>query len=59
MLLPKATAMKQFVALSIAALVFPISAAVAQTPYAGMQTRSIKALSEQQLADLHAGRGHR
>ena len=51
--------MKQFVALSIAALVFPISAAVAQTPYAGMQTRSIKALSEQQLADLHAGRGHR
>jgi Spy/CpxP family protein refolding chaperone len=31
--------------------------AVAQTPYAGMQTRSIKALSEQQMADLGAGRG--
>ena len=29
----------------------------AQTPYAGMQTRSIKALSEQQIADLSAGRG--
>lgn len=26
-------------------------------PYAGMQTRSIKALSEQQVADLRAGRG--
>ncbi len=40
------------VALSIAA-----TAANAQTPYAGMQTRSIKALSEQQVADLGAGRG--
>jgi hypothetical protein len=29
----------------------------AQTPYAGMQTRSIKALSDQQIADLEAGRG--
>jgi hypothetical protein len=29
----------------------------AQTPYAGMQTRSIKALSDQQIADLKAGRG--
>ena len=29
----------------------------AETPYAGMQTRSIKALSEQQIADLTAGRG--
>src|ERR1700730_564401 len=33
------------------------SAANAQTPYAGMQTRPIKALSEQQIADLRAGRG--
>jgi hypothetical protein len=32
-------------------------AANAQTPYAGMQERSIKALSEQQVADLTAGRG--
>jgi Spy/CpxP family protein refolding chaperone len=29
----------------------------AQTPYAGMQGRSIKALSDQQIADLNAGRG--
>jgi len=35
-----------------------ISASVlAQTPYAGMQTRSIKALSDQQVSDLNAGRG--
>src|ERR1700731_5463395 len=33
------------------------TAAIAQTPYAGMQTRAIKALSEQQVADLGAGRG--
>jgi hypothetical protein len=26
-------------------------------PYAGMQTRPIKALSDQQIADLRAGRG--
>jgi hypothetical protein len=30
---------------------------LAQSPYAGMQTRSIKALSQQQIADLKAGRG--
>jgi hypothetical protein len=28
-----------------------------QTPYAGMQQRPVKALSDQQLADLRAGRG--
>src|ERR1700683_4683129 len=33
------------------------SAALAQSPYAGMQTRPIKALSELQVADLNAGRG--
>jgi hypothetical protein len=49
--------MKQFVTLSIAALVLAIGTAVAQTPYAGMQSRSIKALSDQQIADLRAGRG--
>jgi hypothetical protein len=31
--------------------------AVAQSPYAGMQNRPVKALSEQQVADLKAGRG--
>ena len=39
------------------ALSFVASVAFAQSPYAGMQTRSIKALSEQQIADLKAGRG--
>jgi hypothetical protein len=39
------------------ALILTATAAFAQTPYAGMQTRSIKALSEQQIADLGAGRG--
>jgi len=40
-----------------AALLLTSAAAIAQTPYAGMQTRPIKALSEQQVADLGAGRG--
>jgi hypothetical protein len=34
-----------------------LGSAAAQTPYAGMQTRFIKALSDQQIADLRAGRG--
>ena len=33
------------------------NAALAQSPYAGMQNRPVKALSEQQVADLKAGRG--
>ena len=33
------------------------SSALAQSPYAGMQTRPIKALSQQQIDDLKAGRG--
>ena len=33
------------------------TAASAQTPYAGLQARPVKALSEQQVADLRAGRG--
>jgi Spy/CpxP family protein refolding chaperone len=49
--------MKQFVTLSVAAAILAIGAAIAQTPYAGLQTRSIKALSDQQIADLRAGRG--
>ena len=43
--------------LLLAAAVLSISAAAAQTPYAGMEARPIKALSEQQVADLKAGRG--
>src|SRR5205807_4645347 len=38
-------------------LSFMVQVAFAQSPYAGMQTRSIKALSDQQIADLKSGRG--
>ena len=38
-------------------VILTASAASAQMPYAGTQTRSIKALSDQQVADLGAGRG--
>ena len=38
-------------------LSFMVQAAFAQSAYAGMQTRSIKALSDQQIADLKSGRG--
>ena len=38
-------------------LSFVASVAFAQSPYVGMQTRSIKALSDKQTADLKAGRG--
>ncbi|MDP1883552.1 MAG: hypothetical protein Q8K88_11820, partial [Bradyrhizobium sp.] len=41
----------------IAGLILLAGSAFAQPPYAGMQTRPIKALSEQQVADLGAGRG--
>jgi hypothetical protein len=43
--------------ISAALLLTSAAVANAQTPYAGMQTRPIKALSEQQMADLGAGRG--
>ena len=49
--------MKQFVTLSVAAMLLAFGSAVAQTPYAGLQTRPIKALSGQQVADLRAGQG--
>ena len=40
----------------IASIAF-VTSVHAQTPYTGMQARSIKALSDQQIADLGAGRG--
>lgn len=49
--------MKSRVAVSAVAVVCVIGAAFAQAPYAGMQSRSIKALSDQQISDLQAGRG--
>src|ERR1700710_2026930 len=42
---------------AVAILFLAASSASAQMPYAGMQARPIKALSEQQVADLKAGRG--
>jgi hypothetical protein len=38
-------------------LSFIAQVALAQSPYAGMQVRTIKGLSDQQIADLKAGRG--
>lgn len=40
----------------IASIAF-VTSVHAQTPYGGMQARSIKALSDQQIADLGDGRG--
>jgi hypothetical protein len=43
-------------ALAFALAIYPASAQT-QQPYAGLETRPIKALSDQQIADLKAGRG--
>jgi hypothetical protein len=43
--------------LAIGFVVFVSGSAVAPSPYAGMQTRTIKSLSNEQIADLKAGRG--
>jgi len=43
--------------LALFAALLVSSGALAQTPYAGMQTRGIKALSDNQIGDLQAGRG--
>jgi hypothetical protein len=45
---------QQIIALAFALIAGP---AIAQSPYAGMQARPVKALSDSQLADLKAGRG--
>jgi Spy/CpxP family protein refolding chaperone len=46
-----------FAAVGLLALLTGSAGAQSQSPYAGMQTRPIKALSEQQIADLKAARG--
>lgn len=38
-------------------LLLSSAAAIAQGPYAGMQARTVKALSQEQVSDLSAGRG--
>ena len=45
------------IAAALGLIALSVSPSLAQSPYAGMQTRPIKALSEQQIADLQAGRG--
>ncbi len=45
------------IAVVVAILALASITASAQSPYAGMQTRPIKALSSQQIDDLKAGRG--
>ena len=51
--------MNRYVALGVIAFALAqnASSAAAQQPYAGFEARSIKALSDQQVADLKAGRG--
>src|SRR5215831_2804972 len=43
--------------IATATIVLLANSAMGQQPYAGLQERSIKTLSEQQIADLNAGRG--
>ena len=51
--------MKTWMTALVAVLVGAAPAAWPQThqPYAGLQARPVKALSDQQIADLRAGRG--
>src|SRR5262247_2210822 len=51
--------MKPHVGVLAAVLMLPSGLVLAQPqqPYAGLETRTIKALSDQQIADLRAGRG--
>jgi hypothetical protein len=48
--------MKLLVATAVILSAFA-AAAFAQSPYTGMETRSIKSLSNEQVADLREGRG--
>src|SRR6478735_7020166 len=49
--------MKRTLLIVLAGAVVGLPPAFAQTPYAGLEARPVKALSEQQIADLKAGRG--
>jgi hypothetical protein len=49
--------MKHCVSATIIAITLATGPAAAQTPYAGLQTRLIKALSDQQISELRAGQG--
>ena len=43
--------------MAVIAFLISCAPALAQQPYAGLETRAIKTLSERQIADLNAGRG--
>ena len=45
------------IAIAVAITAPQVSSAQTQQPYAGLQVRSIKALSDEQIAELRAGRG--
>jgi hypothetical protein len=47
----------KLLALAVGLVALLSGTSLAQSPYAGMQTRPIKALSAEQVADLKAGRG--
>ena len=49
--------MKTFALAAAACLAASLASAQTHQPYAGLEARPIKSLSEQQLADLRAGRG--
>src|SRR2546425_6382198 len=49
--------MNRFIVLVATAFALAPGTMRAQQPYAGLETRTVKALSEQQIADLRAGRG--
>ena len=47
----------KFTMAAVVAIVLFTGSAMSQQPYAGLQERTIKTLSDQQIADLNAGRG--
>ena len=50
--------MKKYIAaVAVSALFAGVALGQSQQPYAGLQSRPIKALSDEQIADLRAGRG--
>ena len=48
---------RAFLAVGLVAIMGSMAAAQSQQPYAGLEQRSIKTLSDQQIADMQAGRG--
>src|SRR3954464_14526258 len=48
---------RHLIAAALLTLAHGDAIAQSQQPYAGLQSRSVKALSEAQIADLRAGRG--